>query len=377
MNSFYLIGFIQSLFVSSLLLFKKQKILSDFVLVFYILVLGFFLFFNYADGTDLLSHNPIIYLLDVLYWTLIGPLLFIYIDLVASGKKKLQINYLIHLLPTIIVLAGFSSFFFQDEVTNIFTYNPGISIHRFSTFVWYYNSPLYYLICLYLLYRHKSRVKEIYSFTKNVDLSWLFYLVHGFAAVLFYGLFIGYFATWFNFSLPFGSVHYNWFVMIIYIFGMGYYGFRQKGLFSADLFKTGESDIVRTDQNHKISVYKKSTIEEGEAKFLESTLTKIMAEEKPYLDCELDLRELAQKLDTSPHKLSQLINERLDCNFYEFVNNYRIAEVKKALIDPKNKNLKIMAVAYDSGFNSKSSFYNIFKKYTGLNPSKYKEEYSS
>ena len=377
MNAFYLIGFIQSLFVSSLLLFKKQKVISDFILVLYILVLGFFLFFIYADGTGLLSHNPIIYLLDVLYWTLIGPLLYIYIDLVASGEKKLKPIYLLHLLPTIIVLLGFLPFFYQDEVASIFTYNPGTTINSVSTYVWYYNSPVYYLICLYLLYRHRKRIKQFYSFTKDVDLSWLFYLVHGFAAVLFYGLFIGYFSIWFNFSLSFGSVHYNWFIMIIYIFGMGYFGFRQKGLFSIDLFKTDNSDIVTADKNHKISVYKKSSLDIGETNLLKANLTKVMEQEKLYLDCELDLRELAQSLNTTPHKLSQLINEQLDCNFYEFVNNYRIEEVKKALVDPQNKNLKIMAVAYDSGYSSKSTFYNLFNKHTGLSPSKYKEQYSA
>jgi len=374
MNSIYLIGFIQSLFISSLLLFKKRKELSDFILVLYILVLGFFLFFSYSDGTGLLHKNPYIVILDILYWTLIGPLLFIYIDLISSGSQKLKAKYLIHLLPTIIVFAGFSSYFFQDEVQNFFRYNPGTTMHSIASFVWFYNSPLYYLICLYQLYRHKRKIKQYYSFTRNVDLSWLFYLVHGFAAFLLAGILIGLIRMVFNLNIP-GIFQYNWLVLIVYIFGMGYYGFRQKGLFFTHSSDT--VDVIKKDvlANKTQTVYRKSNLNESEAIELENRLKTEMLKEKPYLNCELDLPELASKLQTTPHKLSQVINERFQCNFYEFVNEYRITEVKKALVDPKNQNLKIMAVAYDSGFNSKSSFYNIFNKYTGVNPSKYKERY--
>lgn len=377
MNSFYLIGFIQSLFVSSLLLFKKQKVLSDFVLVLYILVLGFFLFFIYADGTDLLVQNRFIYLLDILYWTLIGPLLYIYIDLVAGGRQKFQFTYLIHLTPTVIVLAGFGSFFFQLEVKDFFQYNPGTRMFVLSSYVWYYNSPVYYIICLGLLYRHKKRIKQYYSFTKDVDLGWLFYLVHGFAAFLIFNILTGYLYIFFGVRLPFGSIHYNWIVLILYIFGMGYYGFRQRGLFSVDSFEKNKQLLSYAVQKKQTKVYRKSSINEDEASMIEHKLKLVMEKEKLYLDCELDLHELAQKLETTPHKLSQVINDRIHCNFYEFVNNYRIEAVKRALVDPENQNLKIMAVAYDSGFSSKSSFYNIFKKYTGLNPSKYKEQYTA
>lgn len=376
MNSIYLIGFIQSLFVSSLLLFKKRKELSDFILVLYILVLGFFLFFLYSNGTGLLHKNPYIVILDILYWTLMGPLLFIYIDLLTSGSQKLKAKYFIHLLPTIIVFAGFSSYFFQDEVQNFFRYNPETTLHRLASKVWYYNSPLYYLICLYLLYRHKKKIKQYYSFTRNVDLSWLFYLVHGFAAFLLAGIFIGLFRVIFNLNIP-GIFQYNWLVLIVYIFGMGYYGFRQKGLFYTQSIEGEGASKKTVIANKAQTVYRKSNLNESEAIELENRLKKEMLEEKLYLDCELDLRVLALRLETSPHKLSQLINERMQCNFYEFVNKYRISEVKKALVDPKNKNLKIMALAYDSGFSSKSSFYNIFNKSTGLNPSKYKELYSA
>lgn len=338
--------------------------------------MGSFLFFTYSIGTGLLVENPLIIILDILYWSLIGPLLFVYFDLITTGSKRFNSKYLIHLLPFIISIIGFYPYFFQREVTNFFLYDPGTWMHRIASYVWYYNSPLYYLICLFLLYRHKKKVKMYYSFTENVDLKWLFYLVHGFAAFLIFGFISGLLRMYFDVELPFGSQHYTWLIMIIYIFGMGYYGFRQRGLFF--ITYEDESDIkIMLNKIKNPSIYKKSNLNDLEVVDLEYRLRKEMEEGKPYLDCELDLRELALKLQTTPHKLSQLINERMKSNFYEFVNEYRITEVKKALLDPKNKNLKIMAVAYDSGFNSKSSFYNVFNKSTGLNPSKYKQQYSA
>ena len=94
-----------------------------------------------------------------------------------------------------------------------------------------------------------------------------------------------------------------------------------------------------------------------------------MANEKPYLDPKLSLAGLAQLLEISPNQLSQIINQEAQVNFHDFVNNYRIEEfIERASI---NKNFSLLALALDSGFNSKSSFNTIFKKQKGLAPSQY------
>jgi len=118
----------------------------------------------------------------------------------------------------------------------------------------------------------------------------------------------------------------------------------------------------------------KSGLDKKESRNILERLTTCMEKEKPYIDCDLNIRELSSKIKTSPHKLSQVINEQMNHNFFEFVNSYRVEEVKKALIDPTNKNFKIMSIAYDCGFNSKSAFYNIFKKHTNLTPSAYRDQ---
>jgi len=97
-----------------------------------------------------------------------------------------------------------------------------------------------------------------------------------------------------------------------------------------------------------------------------------MEDEKPYLDPKLSLAALAQQLDISPNQLSQIINQEANVNFHDFVNKYRVDEfIQNAL---ENKNFSLLALALDSGFNSKSSFNYIFKKQKGISPSKYLSE---
>lgn len=96
-----------------------------------------------------------------------------------------------------------------------------------------------------------------------------------------------------------------------------------------------------------------------------------MEEEKPYLNGKLSLKDVAQYVDISVNHLSQVINEQLHKSFFDFINTYRVEEVKRLLNESRHEQLTLLAVAYDSGFNSKSSFNSIFKKITGVTPSQY------
>jgi len=99
-----------------------------------------------------------------------------------------------------------------------------------------------------------------------------------------------------------------------------------------------------------------------------------MTEEKPYFEGDLTLQKLADRLSISPHHLSQIINDKIGQNFFDFINSYRIEEAKKLLLDPRGELLTILAISEETGFNSKSSFNNAFKKYTGQTPSQFKQE---
>lgn len=100
-------------------------------------------------------------------------------------------------------------------------------------------------------------------------------------------------------------------------------------------------------------------------------LLKTMEEHHPYLDPSLSLDKLAEQTNMNPKYLSLILNSTLNKNFYEFVNEYRIEKVKELLLSPDLKHLTIAAIANEAGFNSKSSFNSIFKKYTNLTPKEY------
>lgn len=99
----------------------------------------------------------------------------------------------------------------------------------------------------------------------------------------------------------------------------------------------------------------------------------LMKEQKPYLDCELTLGKVAAMLDISEYELSRVLHSEMQTSFYDLINEYRIAAVKEKLLQPDSKKYTIMSAAYESGFNSSSTFYRIFKEHTGMQPKEFIE----
>ena len=130
--------------------------------------------------------------------------------------------------------------------------------------------------------------------------------------------------------------------------------------------KIFDSDLGSLDSKTKKALLDKNTIAAYSAMLL-----KHINEKRPYLDAGLSLRSLADQIDIHPNQLSWLLNESLGKNFNEFINHFRIQTFKTLSQDPKNSNLTIMGLAYDSGFNSKTVFNTYFKKETGLTPKQY------
>ena len=97
-----------------------------------------------------------------------------------------------------------------------------------------------------------------------------------------------------------------------------------------------------------------------------------MEDDKLYQQPNLNLNEVAQVLRCNPKQLSKLINEEFDQNFSDYINQYRIEEVKQKLHLKEYEHYTILAIAMDAGFNSKSSFNAVFKKSTGLTPSAFR-----
>lgn len=122
----------------------------------------------------------------------------------------------------------------------------------------------------------------------------------------------------------------------------------------------------------KMLSYEKSGLEEEEALLLMNKMNEWMETDKPFVNGNLSLTDFAEKFEIPGYILSEVLNRLVKQNFYEYVNNYRIEEFKKQIQAPKNKNIKLLNVAFDVGFNSKTTFNTSFKKFTGKTPSEYR-----
>ena len=117
--------------------------------------------------------------------------------------------------------------------------------------------------------------------------------------------------------------------------------------------------------------YEKSGLSSEDATTLSIQLKQLMKEEALYRQHDLTLQSLAEQLDCPPKHLSQVLNENLGENFYEFINRYRVEEVKRQLAKNGSTKLPVIDLALNAGFNNKPAFYNAFRKNTSMTPTEY------
>ncbi len=118
--------------------------------------------------------------------------------------------------------------------------------------------------------------------------------------------------------------------------------------------------------------YKKYLLSKHDVNSIQLHLVDLMEKKNLYKDENLSLKILAECLNITSHQLSQLLNDKLQTNFHNFVNRYRIREAEKILLE--NPQRPILGIAYDVGFNTKSSFYDAFSRFTGKTPQRYRAE---
>jgi AraC-like DNA-binding protein len=223
----------------------------------------------------------------------------------------------------------------------------------------------YYLFLSVRLMRgHEHWVYQHFSTTSRKSLNWLknlvislslVWMVWLFAVII--NLFTGDFILTYFSSYPFQIA------TCIIVFWIGYVGFIQGELFSIELSWERKIDQLKI-------IPKRNTEGSNETK---EVLLKAMEVEKLYLTPDLTLAMLAHQLNLSPKNISQILNHELKKNFHDFINAYRVEEVKKRLLSSEYDHLTLLALALDSGFNSKSSFNRIFMKATGMSPKEYKQ----
>jgi AraC-like DNA-binding protein len=222
---------------------------------------------------------------------------------------------------------------------------------------------VYFAMSLQVLNKHSQQIKNSFSYLDKINLTWLRNLTIGNA-----GIWLLYLVSFVLYALrieidPLGVLdHVFGYAMSVLVYAIGYMGLRQPEIFSG---------INSALQNSK--KYERSGLTPEKAAEYAAKLMHCMETAKPFKNAELTLQELAAELSIPPNHLSQVINDKLGQNFFDFINSYRVKEAQQALRNPVKQHLTILAIAYDVGFNSKSAFNAVFKKHTDMTPSQFKK----
>lgn len=301
------------------------------------------------------SKNPNLFEMIGLIRFLTAPFLYISILYFTSFSKKTEKKILWHFLPFLIFLLFRFPFFITGKNME-FSYEAG----RIVFFILQTTLPLQTVIYWYLsfskLQNHLKNIHEFSSSIEKIDLFWLKYFLLVLILII---------VVWFNlifFNL--GSlIEFTPFLYLLSVFFLAYFSLQQKEVFEFNKNDLKELSAIKTNKKENPKRVSESRLSE-----LDNKLQALMNLEKVYLENDLSLPKLAEKLNASCNETSFAINELYGDNFYNFINKYRVEEAKTVLLSAKFSQLNILGIAYESGFNSKTTFNTTFKKHTGVSP---------
>jgi len=320
-------------------------------------------------GTITFSGNlvyfPHLFRLDSPLHYLFGPICFFY--MLASFKPDFKFRYiqLFHLLPFFINLVEFIPFYFSSTSEKIEHYNTLIAT---GTLIMPLHSVLktivvlvYLILQFYVFYKYKP--KNILEDKSKLSLvSWFTIFLFG-QTILLVGLIINNVA---GFKLFSDSYRYTIIIDALYLYSVTiallFFPSLLYGNHAAE--NNSEKSLKEKYEHSKLSGTDKNRILNDLTKFLES-------ENKPFLNPKLSLMEVAKLLNVTQQQLSQVVNEKVNMNFSNYINTYRIEMAKEILLKSDFKNFTIDSVADMAGFQSKSPFYRSFKKQVGMTPKEF------
>ena len=258
-------------------------------------------------------------------------------------------------------------------------YSPitiGVLVTRYSQML------LYYFLARRTLKIYQQAIRHLFSEISRIELNWTRWLVTGYLFIIIVTIII------IGLMVAFPQYFYHLFLLNIalvtpYIYATTYMGITQptiwqkktdenkqeleKEMQEAEHF---ESQVVIVEKSRSA----KMALQPQKIDDIVSNIINLMEKQKLYGETELTLKQLSDKLQLPSYQVSQAINEGMKKNFYDLVNGYRVEEAKRLLLDPKNENYTILSVGFDAGFNSKTTFNTVFKKFTGFTPSEFREK---
>lgn len=370
MNTIFTIGIFLSFFLSLLLAAKKQKYLPDIILAIWLSIIGVHLTSYYLYSLDYWSIYPHLVGVTLPVPLLHGPMLFLYTLYSLRDEKSLRkVDYL-HFAPALLAWLYMCQFYFFYSAEEKILVDKGL-VDDFSVFsnialLAFVISGLVYPILAYQwIGKYNRFINDNFSYDNRISLNWLKYCIYG-TGLLYLTVAVVYsLKDGFGIEFPFNVDFILYTMVVIYVVSIGYFGVRHQNIFTENT-REKKIQLVQSKPNGE---YKKSGLKTDVAEDVHQRLRSMMVKEKPYVNPKLTLSDLADSLNVSANHLSQIINQNEKMNFHDFVNTYRVEEfIQNA---STNKNFNILAHALEAGFNSKSSFNNVFKKLKGMTPSKY------
>lgn len=360
------LGTIQSLTLTILLLKRKPNYRANSLLAFSLLLLGLELLYCIYELT-VINSFPVFIGSTIGIPLLYGPLFYYFVYLLGDETRDLRLKHYLLLLPFFLFYSSMQFLLHSHSIIDrINLINTNFAEHKiFSILVALLPIVVAVFMFLTILEVRKinKRIKDVYSKIDFKNLYWLNSFSYGIliAIVLVIILHLV------EHLLPF-NIKYPVFIFMTFWFSfMGYITLKQPEV------KIHIKDLDRISSEDTKQSYTKSSLNEDEAKVIIMKLKNLMENEKPYLNPDLNLNQLSTRLSVSIHNLSQVLNQFLNQNFYDFINSYRAEEFIRLMEEDKDKRYSILALSYEAGFNSKTAFYKIFKKIYNQTPSEFRE----
>ncbi|TDO29239.1 AraC family transcriptional regulator [Sediminibacterium goheungense] len=392
---FSYVGLGVDLLLILLLISKKGKSLADRILLIWLIIIGCQLLL-YALSLQTITIHNIHWLLgtSIPFPLLHGPMLYLYTAATTHMLPRRRYLLLFHFLPALIGILLFTPVFLLSANEKMAFIAQPANEYKTANFIrivlLQVSGFVYVLWCLFLLRRHTTNIRQEFSYEEKINLNWLRYFIYGLAAV------------WIIIVCT-RNDYYIFQTVVLFIVFLGYFGIRQVGIFTtarqahhnmvienhwqpAIAVEKGIGEDVDTSANTNApqiqqeddaterlprKKYANSGVTAEMAMEIHKRLVYCMGTEKLFTEPDLSLYMLSQKIKVHPNYLSQVINEKEGKTFFEYINALRIEEFKRLVALPESKKFTIISLAYDCGFNSKSSFNKNFRKVTGLSPSDY------
>lgn len=363
---------IQGIFLSYLLFNKRSESKEYRVLALLVLVMSIGLLGAVLGLSGYYKQFPHLMRIGDPMGLLLGPLLYLYIYLLTQGKTPKY--FLLHLIPFALYVLSIIPFYALSASEKI-AFGETIFLNKQQStlaltiqVVRSVHVMVYIISGLLLIKRFDKLLENNFSETKKIDLRKCQDLLRLFFVICLVSIII--FIA--GFFIPFHLVMANNLVGLaisILIYILAYMSW------SRPEFKVQQLVPLSVEQNSDYTEEKsRSTLHLSDERYqkLSNQLEKLIVDDKVYLESELSLAQLSEKLRIQPYQTSELISRQYQESFFDLINRNRIDEVKRRLHDPAFSHLSILGVALDCGFNSKSSFNTAFKKFTGQTPSQYR-----